>query len=50
MIEPEEAFTEFKNLEQLEEERINQILDKVDVDKNGTIEYSEFLAHSLTSK
>ena len=37
-------------MERLDDDRINQILDKVDVDKNGTIEYSEFLAHSLTSK
>lgn len=27
---------------------INEILEKVDQDKNGSIEYSEFLAHSMT--
>lgn len=32
------------------EEKIDEILEKVDQDKNGLIEYSEFLAHALTEK
>lgn len=28
-------------------EQIDQILDKIDTDKNGQIEYSEFLTHAL---
>ena len=45
--------TENKTLEMinnLTEEQIELILNKLDVDNNGTIEYSEFLAHSLTHK
>ena len=34
----------------LSTEKIDEILNKVDQDKNGCIEYSEFLAHCLTGK
>lgn len=34
----------------ISEEKIDEILQKVDQDKNGLIEYSEFLAHALTEK
>lgn len=34
----------------ISEEKIDEILQKVDQDNNGLIEYSEFLAHALTSK
>ena len=35
---------------QISDEKIEEILEKVDNDKNGLIEYSEFLAHALTEK
>ena len=34
-------------MKQLTEDEIDVILEKLDQDKNGTIEYQEFLAHSL---
>jgi Ca2+-binding EF-hand superfamily protein len=34
----------------IDDEKIDEILEKVDHDKNGLIEYSEFLAHSLSEK
>lgn len=46
----EEALVEFKKLSVLEDDEINTILTKVDVDGNSTIEYSEFVAHALTNK
>jgi hypothetical protein len=40
----------FSQLYELTEDHINEILKKVDQDNNGSIEYSEFLAHSMTRK
>jgi len=35
---------------EISDEKIDEILAKVDQDKNNLIEYSEFLAHALTDK
>lgn len=42
--------TNFKTYQPISNEKINEILSKVDQDGNGQIEYSEFLAHALTGK
>ena len=40
-------FQKYTNSLPVNHEEINEILEKLDQDKNGTIEYQEFLAHSL---
>ena len=45
-----EYLNEQPGFSHISEEKINEILDKVDQDNNKLIEYSEFLAHALTEK
>lgn len=40
----------FRQLPNKSEEEIDEIISKVDHNKKGLIEYSEFLAHTLTDK
>ena len=47
-----ETFTDQSNsnLQVIDDEQIQEILTTIDVDENGSIEFSEFLAYSLTRK
>ena len=46
----EEEKLSLKIAKDLDDEKIREILTKVDQDNNKSIEYSEFLAHALTDK
>ena len=39
-----------EELSQVDMDRIDEIIKKIDYDGNGSVDYTEFLAHSLTEK